>query len=282
MIPDPTEREDGPGFTPGYAILLTVGAALGMTLLLALLASPTHGITPSRLGFSVLAAFSIMFAIATPRLPGPPARTLGFVRPPTRVWLAVGLLLPTILLVSEIDNVLRGLFGVVPEPVGELRPRTLPELLEMAFVFVLVVPVVEEVFFRGMIQPRLVAFWDLPRGLALASFLSALPMLTLRALADSPSSALTVLVTGFATALCLGWLRARTDSVLPGLALTVSYGVIGLLASFGTFGIGGFDDLDAAHTPLPWLVFAAGSTALGLRITPGLPAASRPRPESSP
>ncbi len=42
--------------------------------------------------------------------------------------------------------------------------------------------------------------------------------------------------------------------------------MVGVGAAYGVFGIPGFDETAAAHTPLGWLVLAALFTGAGLRL----------------
>ena len=72
------------------------------------------------------------------------------------------------------------------------------------------------------------------------------------------------------TGLVFGLLRECSGSLAPGLVLNVVFGAVAVLASYGVFGIPGFDNLEAAHTPLVWLVPAALATGVGLRLCQSL------------
>jgi hypothetical protein len=67
-------------------------------------------------------------------------------------------------------------------------------------------------------------------------------------------------------ALVLGVLRICSGSVLPGLLLNAALGLLGVLAARNLFGIPGFDDTSSPHTPLAYLVPAALSVGIGLRL----------------
>ena len=67
-------------------------------------------------------------------------------------------------------------------------------------------------------------------------------------------------------ALVLGLLRTASGSVVPGLVLHMAFGLCSVLATAELFGIPGFDDISATHTPLEWLVPAALFTGIGLRL----------------
>ena len=75
-------------------------------------------------------------------------------------------------------------------------------------------------------------------------------------------------------------MREASGSLLPGLVLNVSFGVVAVMAMREAFGIPGFDDASAAHTSLVWLTPAALATGAGIGLLrPDLdisPAGARP------
>jgi hypothetical protein len=69
-----------------------------------------------------------------------------------------------------------------------------------------------------------------------------------------------------ALALPLALLRESSGSLLPGLALHACFGAVAAAAELGAFGIPGFDDPSAAHTPASWTAPAAASALVGFAI----------------
>ena len=76
MIPDP-EREDPPPFTPGFALVLTLGATFLQLALLVMLVGATQRPVVSLAGIAAIVGFGSMFALGVQRLQGPPAEALG-------------------------------------------------------------------------------------------------------------------------------------------------------------------------------------------------------------
>jgi membrane protease YdiL (CAAX protease family) len=163
-------------------------------------------------------------------------------------------------LTSEIDNWVRALF--MPEALRLLLEQRSAEggllrTAELILIEVLVFPVALELLFRGIVQPVLVERFGPVRGIAStgAVEIGAALLTTL-----SPYGKLEA----FAAALLLGALRHSTGSLLPALALRSLMGAATVAAGYGVFGIPGFDDLDAAHTPAHWLLGGALCVSLGL------------------
>jgi len=266
MIP---EHEPDPGeprpFTSGFAILLPFVAAylqFAVYLLMVTLmgSDPPAPLSPASLGIASILAYGAAFALAAPRIPPPPAQALGFVAAPRISWVAALTLLPSILLVSELDNIFKAVWPA-PEAIRSLSEE-LPtglRVTELAVVLIAVLPVIEEVFFRGLLQPRVIELWGRTRGILATAALAAVTTLL-------SSGNPWVLPTALGSGLVLGILRESSGSVLPGLMLNVMFGTTTLLALFGSFGIPGFDDLSAPHTPLHWLAAAALATGLGIRL----------------
>ena len=255
MIPDP-EREETPQLTVGFALLATVAVAFLQLLILVVLTGPSGEGSAARLGIATIVSYGALFVIAAPRIPAPPADYLGFVRPVERSFSAALLLLPSVLLVSEVDNLFR---AVWPNPLGgaDEAPSGMA-LVETAIVLIAVLPVIEEIFFRGMLQPRLVERFGRAGGIAATAGLSGLAWLGLPA---GPWIAVALVCNG----LVLGLLRESSRSLLPGLLVNVGFGACRVAAVMYAFGIPGFDDMSADHTPLAWLVPAALLVGVGLR-----------------
>jgi membrane protease YdiL (CAAX protease family) len=256
VIPD-----DGPAEPPYPAPLQAFVLALAAAVLRLWLAVPLLGglgPRPAAIGIATLVAFGAVFAFAARRIADPPGESLGLLPAPRRAWLAVLLLLPALLLISELDNALQALVPALRGEQSEAAEATAGLLLEGTLVLVFVVPFVDEIFFRGVLQPGLVAALGRARGIALVAALDALAALSL----FGPRGA----VSTFAGASLLGLLRDRSGSLLPGLLLNALFGAVGVAAQAGAFGIPGFDDASAPHTPLGWLVLAGLSSGAGLAV----------------
>jgi membrane protease YdiL (CAAX protease family) len=259
------EPEVEPFPSVSQAVALTLLASIVQGFLLLLLVGQ-HGGRVAFLGMSAIPAFGLAFALGATRLPGSPALALGLVRAPSRAWLAVPFLCAGLLLTSEIHNIVLHFFPY-PEEMGEAtRPEGFLAVLEWAVVLMLVLPTTEELFFRGLLQPGLVRRAGAGRAILLTSALHGLTAFLVR----GPHVALSIAV----GALLLGFVRHSSGSLLPALGLNVLFGFVTLLATLGAFGIPGFDDLTAPHTPLGWLAPAALCVGFGLALCRELGGAS--------
>ncbi len=261
MIPDPEGEEPLP-LTPGFAMVLTLGGAFLQIVVLVLLSGASGELSPAKLGIAAIVGYGAVFAYGVQRIPPPPATALGLVGAPRLAWTAALFLVPSLLLVSELDNVMQAVYPL-PEEVREARgPVEGLALIELAFVGIAVLPTIQELFFRGLIQPCMVGAAGRLRGILATAALAGMAALAL----GGPWA----LIVAFASGLVLSILRESAGSLLPGLALNVVFGVCSTLATQGVFGIPGFDDLSAPHTPLVWLVPAALATGVGLRVCQAL------------
>ncbi|MEE8558542.1 MAG: CPBP family intramembrane glutamic endopeptidase [Myxococcota bacterium] len=249
-------KEAPPFPSIGEAVALTLTATLIQAFLLLLLIA-SHGPRVAFSGMSTMVGFGVAFTLGAARLHGPPGGSLGFVRASPRVWIAVPFLLGTLLVTSELHNILVGLFPY-PEEFEPMRPAGAAAILEWAVVLMLVLPAAEELFFRGLLQPGLVLRLGTWKGIALTALLHGLAAGLLRDPRSAPAIA--------GGALVLGFLRHSSGSLLPVLALSVLSGGVALLATLDFFGIPGFDDLSEAHTPLGWVVTGALSMGIGLLL----------------
>jgi membrane protease YdiL (CAAX protease family) len=258
--PDPS-----PGLNPRLVIAGALTAGSGHLMLFLLFAAAAGGVSSSLYALAGLLANGTVFALLASRLGSAPAERLGLVRPPSIAALAVLLLLGSLLLTSELDNLMRA-FLMPDELRAELEraarePDTRSALLrtaEMILILFAVLPVVYELLFRGIVQPVLVERFGALRGIALVSGIEALA-----AFLSHPNLPYDMPEV-FATGLVLGVLRHTSGSLLAAIALRALMGAVGVAASFELFGIPGFDDLDAPHTPVRWLFAGALGLALGL------------------
>jgi membrane protease YdiL (CAAX protease family) len=261
MIPEDEsgtpEPEVEPFPSPGQAAALTLLATLLQAFVILLLVS-SHGGRVAFLGMSAIPAFGLAFALGATRLPGSPVSALGLVAAPRRAWLALPFLAGGLLLTSEIHNMTVALFPQPEETGDPLRPQGVLGLLEWGVVLVLVLPATEELFFRGLLQPGLTKKLGPARAIGLTALLQGVSAALVRSPLVGPAIAVSGLV--------LGFVRHSSGSLLPALGLSVLFGAVTLLASVGAFGIPGFDDTSAPHTPLGWLAPAALIFGIGLRL----------------
>jgi membrane protease YdiL (CAAX protease family) len=210
------------------------------------------------LGVAAIPAFGLAFAVGAQRLQDPPALALGLVRAPSRAWLAIPFLCAGLLLTSEIHNIVLQFFPYPEEMNEPRRPEGFLALLEWGAVLVLVLPATEELFFRGLLQPGLSRRVGAGRAVLLTAALHGMAAFLVRGPHVAPSIA--------ASALLLGFVRHASGSLLPALGLNAAFGFVTLLATVEAFGIPGFDDTSAPHTPLGWLLPAALLVGFGLAL----------------
>jgi membrane protease YdiL (CAAX protease family) len=253
--------------TPAVAVFTALAAGFGQ-LLVAWSLAASVGPTLSVLALGGLIAYGAFFALLAPRLGPAPGVRLGFVRPARGSALAAVLLLGSVLLVSEIDNVVRALFplpaalreALEAEQAAPAGTAALREGFELVLVKVAVFPVIYELFYRGLVQPALVERLGPVRGVLLTAAVEASAALSYVSLF------LWAWPVEAARAAVLGTLRQCSGSLLPSLALHALMGAVEVGAFFELFGIPGFDRTGISHTPPAWLLGAAASTGAGLWV----------------
>ena len=257
-----SDEESSPELTPplqprfGLALAVLTGLLQGTAILfLAALGFP-FGI--GLVGMAALLAYGAAFVLCIPRIAQPPTLGLALLRPPRLAWIAALLLVWALLLTSEVDNLVK-LVLPVPETMRPPDSPAPPSFVALLLVSVFVYPVTQELLFRGALQPLMIQALGARRGILFTVLLNALAISI--AVFNPWALAPTAL-----NALMLGVLRYTSGSLLPSLLLHVSWGVVGVGAAYGAFGIPGFDETSAAHTPLGWLVLAALFTGVGLRL----------------
>ncbi len=275
MSPGPDGDEPlVPPLTPGFGLLLavTVGV-LQVTLIVMLVGAGFRG--AGVYGMAAIPAYAAAFVVCVARLDSPPRVGLALLRPRSLIWWAVFFLAGSLLLSSELDNLTKAVFPI-PEPPTEVAEAE-PELpfAPLLLVFCVVAPLTQELLFRGALQPVMIEQLGVGRGIAFTSLLNSLAVAlgTLNPWALLPS---------FANAAVLGILRHSSGSLYPPLALHAVSGLATLLASYGAFGIGDFDDTSEARTSLAWLLPAAVFPGVGLRLCKAVAAAPPPSQETDP
>ena len=209
-------------------------------------------------GMGAVLAYTGIFTLCALRFRRAPLVELALVRAPASAWLAVLFLLASVVLSSELDNWVKVFF---PLP---LAPETADELAEappflgatLAMIELAVFPLAYELFFRGILQPLAVARIGVVPGVLLTALFSAVA-------SGLVFAGLWGLAPAFAAALVLCVLRQASGSLWPPLVLHALTGAVTLGAQYHLFGLAGFDDTTAAHTPLAWVALAAALTAIG-------------------
>jgi membrane protease YdiL (CAAX protease family) len=261
MIPDPDVRERPPLTLELVVMLGLLAPLLHWLAIVVLVLIGFRGSVPV-VGMAALLAYGGIFALCAARFARPPAQQLALVAPPAVIWVAVLFLVPALVLSSEIDNQVKALVPppvlADPPPVEDPLPFRLPTI---AIVLVAVLPAAYELFFRGVMQPLAVTRLGVVWGVAVTALLSAVA-----SSATGGPAAPWAIAPQFALALVLGVLRQASGSLWPPLALHVLTGAVTFGAELRLFGIPGFDDIAAAHTPAPWLAGAALSTGIGLAL----------------
>ena len=267
----PAPQQQQPTPSPLGALALT-GFAWAVMVLVTLLATPATGGT---LGLALGSACGLGGAgtLAARTLPPPAERRIGLVGFAPRLLLPVLLLAPSVLLASELDNWIATLFPGAKDAAPWNPELGLLGALELVLFSVLLRPVLEEFFFRGVVQQGVVARLGPVRGVVFTAALYALMRSSL-GLGDD-YRVLSLGTQALFDGLLLGALRLASGSILPGalLQMLVVGAGLGALAAKDWLPIPGFN-AGGAHTPAQWLVPAALSVALGLLLL----ARSRPRP----
>lgn len=267
MIPH-DEDEYQPPFDLVFVLLISSLAISGQFLATVFLASITGKDSVSLIGIGMIVGYGTAVLLAVPRITSPPERWLGFVRPPPVAWLAAILLIPAVMLASELDNVVK---AFLPVPAREPRPAPSGfELVELAIFLIAVVPAAYEIFFRGVLHTPLVARLGAPTGVCVLACIAGVSA-ALFSGASTPEL-VAALIQSTALALVIGILRHCSGSLWPCLALSAGIGAISWFAAQAAFGIPGFDDISAAHTPLVWLAPCAASVGVGLGLCRALAA----------
>ncbi len=273
--PRPTqERGAEPAFpSPGAGAALTGAAFLVMVLVMAPLLAAGQSVLGLALGLVI--GFGGVGTLAARRVPAPVETRLGLRGVDTATLAIVLLLVPLAFWLSELDNLAAAVFPR-PDRVAEvagagaadetapLSPAAL-RLVEVGLFAALLRPVVEEFFFRGVLQQGAVARLGRLNGVLHTTLLFTL-VRTLPALGGSyavASVASQALVEGGV----LGLLRLRTGSLLPGILLEGAVNAVGLLALAWAeeLPIPGLN-IDEGHMSAAFLVPSAFSVALALAL----------------
>lgn len=241
------------------APIFAFGLAALATLLIAAVSGAFGGAAAAD-AFAAALGFGVLGTLAARFVPEPAPLRLGLTAFPVRALLPVVLLLPIVLVTSELDNWIR-LGLAAPSIPGLGKPlRPVPEEV---LSFVLLMPVVREFFFRGVLLQGCVSALGRLRGVLMIALLQAL--LFAEGDVSTPAGVVSAVAQSIALGALLGCLRLASGSILPCIAL--SCGLAALSVAVGVFPdrvpIPGFN-APGATTPLVYLIPAFASAALGV------------------
>jgi membrane protease YdiL (CAAX protease family) len=255
-VPLPTPQPLG-------AVVLTA-FAWSVLVLLTALATPAAGGTLG-LALGMLLGFGGAGTLAARVMPPPADARIGLCGFAPRLLLPLLLLTPVVLLLSELDNQIAAhLFGGAKPALPEREVRPL-DTLEWVLFGVLLRPVLEEFFFRGVVQQGVVAALGPARGVLLTAALFAAVRASL--VAPFPYLATSLGAQALAVGVLLGIVRLASGSILPGMLLLTAYEGTGIVAGAlrEALPIPGFN-VPGEHTPLAFLLPAALSVAAGVAL----------------
>jgi membrane protease YdiL (CAAX protease family) len=263
--------------SPLAASLLTMMGAFFTTAIALMVsdwASPTAAV-----GIGTVLGLGGAGLLGAVNIPPPHAERVGLRGLRRQQLLPLLLLLPIALLASEVDNVVTALLPApdvqpeVQEAVDTLSSDTRLALLETALVGVGLVPVVEEWFFRGVVQQGLVATMGAVGGI----FVTALFFALGHGAGLTPQAWVALIAQMLVLGLTFGYARHKTGSLLAAILLHIGVNGMGVavMAAPQIVAVPGYN-APGAHTPLlvlwPALVsVAAGIWLLSKAIAPEIP-----------
>jgi membrane protease YdiL (CAAX protease family) len=248
-------------------------ATFGFVLLL-----PAAGLSFA-LAIGLCLGYGGVGTIAARAVPPPAEQRLGLRGFAPRFVLPILLVLPAVVLASEIDNWVRPLFPALVLPDAANGAPSDEEVLrlaalELVIVVVLLRPVLEEFFFRGVVQQGVVAHLGAVAGVAQTALLSGLASGGL-ALPFGPDRAASAAAQGVLLGLLLGVLRHASGSLLASMVAAVLLEATNVAMAAGLaelLPIAGFN-APGEHTPVAVLATCAlpviGGVVLCLRWRSG-------------
>lgn len=266
---------------PWAAVWLTLAATFTAQLLALVMVGPTPspGAFATALGLGFAVGYGGLGTLVARQLPPPADVRLGLRGCSPAFLVPILLLVPGVLLASELDNVAKALFPPPPPPPADpavpplLSVATPLDLLQNAVLVVGLAPVLLEWFFRGVLQQGLVAHLGRVGGVVLAALLSAIA--TTAPLPSFPIW-LAALAASFLFGLGSGCLRLVSGSLVPAIALQMALGACDVFgrAYADRLPIPGFN-APGAHSPPALLAGALVSCVLGIALLRRLAARAR-------
>lgn len=260
------------------AVFITLGGVFAWALVIAFFGpNPDIG----AVGVGQALGLGFVATLAARNVPAPQQERLGLCGFDSGFVPTLILLLPVVLLTSELDNWIRAI-APVTLPLAEAAADELASngslmALQSAIVVVGIAPVVEEWLFRGVLLQGIVAKQGAVRGLLVTSLLFAMVNVAPTAAGGSP---LSILLGSMGLGLIYGLARLATGSLLAPIVLHVGINGLGLAAvSYAdSVPIDGFN-APGDHTPISLLLPAMIAVFLGVR---GLWQAAQERPATPP
>lgn len=281
------DDQDQPFPGPFAAIFITM-AAFTSALFVTLIFSDQPIIMAAGIGEAI--GLGGVATLAARRVPEPQAERLGMRGFAPRLLLPLLMLLPVVILVSEVDNWVRPLFPApevvteevaeaIAEPLNEASQRY--ETIQTAIVAVGIQPVVNAFLFFGVILQGLVAHLGRTRGIAVTTFLY---LVVHAPIADTPAGAIVLLLNVLVTCSLYCIARLATGSILAPMLLFAGLAAIHLSAIRGGTSvpqIPGFN-ADGDHTPLGILLVCLVAVAYGTLVLVRAMQAAPPPPPVEP
>ncbi len=253
--------------TAGSAVWLTLLASMAALMVVVLLAGEDGNVSVAALGLSLVIGFGGIGTLVARTVPPPQAERLGLRIAPLRFVVPILLMIPITLLASELDNVVRAL---LPAPDAQVIDAVVKERMGVdggldrlgaLILSVGLAPVIEEWFFRGVLQQGIVAQLGAVPGIGLAALLFGLshgaPSMSFQAWLAAASGAVLY-------GLAFGLLRQTSGSLLPAIVMHALVNALGAAAMWfpDRFPVPGYN-APGDHTPLAYLLPGAASVALG-------------------
>ena len=253
--------------TPLGAASLTL-FAWAITLFGTALASEAQGAISLAIGLCL--GFGGVGTMAARSVPPPSDLRLGLHGFPLRFLVPMLLMAPSFILASEIDNWMPALLPPIPLPPGveagaSARNPEIAQLetLEVVITLILLRPVLEEFFFRGVIQQGLVAHRGAVGGVLQTALLSGVATGGIF-LVLAPNAAASTGAQAVFMALLFGVLRYVSGSLLASILASIGYGLLSVAATLAK--APGFVLGSGVHTPLGIVVASAVTVAIGVAL----------------
>jgi hypothetical protein len=255
--------------TVAAAVWLTVlGSLSSLFVIAAIAAGGDQQIGVAGAAFGLAVGFGGVATLAARQVPPPQAERIGLRVFRPAFLLPILLLVPITLLASEVDNLARAVF---PPPdaaqIGDHVRRTLATddvlgALQSAILTVGIAPVIEEFFFRGVVQQGLVTQLGVGWGVVVTALLFGLGH---GAPGISAAAWLAAAAGTFGYGVVLGWLRVWSGSILAPILLHAGLNAAGLAATAlaEDVPIAGYN-APGPHTAPALLAAAAASALVGL------------------
>ena len=275
--PRPFPPPPRPFPSPLNAALLTMMGAFFTTAIAVMVsdwATPT-----AALGIGTVVGLGGAGMLGAANVLPPHAERVGLRLPKARHLLPLLLLLPVAILASEVDNVVHALLPapdaqqVVQQTVERLPTDTSLALLETSIVGIGLVPVIEEWFFRGVLQQGLIASMGPVAGVSVTALFFAVG----HGAGMSPQAWAALVAQALVIGLAFGFARHKTGSLLAPILLHAGVNGLGVaaMAAPTLIAIAGYN-APGAHTP--WAVLgasiasvAAGAWLLSREEVPPIP-----------